>query len=90
MAQESAARGIGVDAFGGAVIDPTKNVLDLTAAANRRQDNLREMHNRYLEAKMDTVRETVKWLEKLSDVHQRHDREIHSMEQAKLAAFRTE
>jgi hypothetical protein len=74
--------------MGGPVIDPTKNVLDLTFAANKRQDDLREMHNRYLEAKLATVSETVKWLEKLSDVHQRHDREIHTMEQAKLAAFR--
>jgi len=33
--------GIPVDAFGGATIDPTKNVLDLVEAANRRQDDLR-------------------------------------------------
>ncbi len=33
--------GIGVDARGGQVIDPTKNVLDLVEAAIRRQDDLR-------------------------------------------------
>jgi hypothetical protein len=34
--------GIGVDASGGPVVDPTKNVLDLVAAAIKRQDDLRE------------------------------------------------
>src|SRR5678810_209584 len=34
--------GIPVDAFGGKTIDPTKNVLDLVDAANKRQDDLRE------------------------------------------------
>jgi len=33
--------GPGVDSEGRAVIDPTRNVLDLVAAANRRQDDLR-------------------------------------------------
>lgn len=82
------ARGIGVDAGGGPVIDPTANVIALVEANKLSADTLREMHNRYLEARLGTVSETVKWLEKLSDVHQRHDREIHTMEQAKLAAFR--
>ena len=85
MARET---GIGVDARGEPVIDPTKNVLDLTAAANKRQDDLREMHDRVVAAQLGRVEETLKWMEKLSDVHQRHDREIHKMEQEKLAAFR--
>lgn len=91
--------GIGVDAMGGPVIDPTKNVLDLTNAANKRQDDLREMHNRFLEAEFGRLEETVKRVEQVSDlraeharevnqIHQRHDREIHKMEQDKLAAFR--
>jgi hypothetical protein len=91
--------GIGVDAYGGAVIDPTKNVLDLTNAANKRQDDLREMHNRYLEAEFRRLEETVKRVEQISElraefardvsvIHQSHDREIHKMEQDKLAAFR--
>jgi len=98
MAQETR-QGIGVDAQGNAVIDPTKNVLDLTAAANKRQDDLREMHNRYLEAEFRRLEEQVKRVEETSElraefareigiVHQSHDREIHKMEQDKLAAFR--
>jgi hypothetical protein len=85
--------------MGGPVIDPTKNVLDLTNAANKRQDDLREMHNRFLEAEFGRLEETVKRVEQVSDlraeharevnqIHQRHDREIHKMEQDKLAAFR--
>ena len=91
--------GIGVDAYGGAVIDPTKNVLDLTDAANRRQDDLREMYNRFIEASIQRLEETVRRVEQLSElradhareigaIHQSHDREIHKMEQDKLAAFR--
>jgi len=92
-------QGIGIDALGGPVIDPTKNVLDLVDAANRRQDDLREMHNRYLEAEFRRLEEQVKRVEETSElraefareigiVHQSHDREIHKMEQDKLAAFR--
>lgn len=40
--------GIGVDAYGGAVIDPSKNVLDLVDAAVLRLDDLREADNRRL------------------------------------------
>jgi len=88
LARKLPATGIGVDAYGGAVIDPTKNVLDLTSAANKRQDDLREMHNRYLGAEIRRLEETIRWMEKLSDAHQKHDREIHLMEQQKLEAFR--
>jgi len=40
--------GPGVDAHGRQVIDPTKNVLDLVAAAIRRQDDLRDAEARHL------------------------------------------
>jgi len=91
--------GLGVDKYGGAVIDPTKNVLDLTAAANRRQDDLREMYNRFMGAEIRRLEETVKRVEQVSElhaqhmrevamIHQSHDMAIHKMEQEKLAAFR--
>jgi hypothetical protein len=48
MAQERP--GIGVDARGGAVIDPTKNVLDLVQAAIQRQDDLRYAEAKYQNA----------------------------------------
>jgi hypothetical protein len=40
--------GPGVDAEGRPVIDPTKNVLDLVAAAIQRQDDLREAESRHI------------------------------------------
>lgn len=81
------------------VIDPTANVIALNEAGLRRQDDLREMHNRYLEAKIAWLEEMVKRVEQISAlrsghvedvgvIHQSHDREIHKMEQDKLAAFR--
>jgi hypothetical protein len=40
--------GPGTDAFGQEVKDPTGNVLDLVAAGNRRQDDLREMESEHV------------------------------------------
>jgi hypothetical protein len=40
--------GLGVDWYGFPAIDPTKNVLDLVAAAIARQDDLREMESKHL------------------------------------------
>jgi hypothetical protein len=83
------ATGLGVDSSGSPVIDPTANVIALVQANKEAADTLRAMHDRYISAEIQIVRETVKWMEKISDVHQAHDREIHKMEQEKLAAFRT-
>ena len=40
--------GLGVDYQGNPVVDPTKNVLDLVAAAIKRQDDLREAESRHV------------------------------------------
>jgi cobalamin biosynthesis Mg chelatase CobN len=40
--------GLGVDAAGNPVVDPTRNVLDLVAAAIARQDDLREAESRHV------------------------------------------
>jgi cobalamin biosynthesis Mg chelatase CobN len=40
--------GVGVDAAGNPVIDPTQNVLDLVEAAIKRQDDLREAESRHV------------------------------------------
>jgi hypothetical protein len=39
--------GIGTDRYGGGVIDPTKNVLDLVSAAIKRQDDLRNLESKH-------------------------------------------
>lgn len=46
-------RGIGIDSFGGQVIDPTKNVLDLVQAAIQRQDDLRAAETRRVNEKIE-------------------------------------
>ncbi|HXE51261.1 MAG TPA: hypothetical protein VN663_22980 [Ramlibacter sp.] len=45
--------GIGVDARGGQVIDPTENVKALSEAANKRQDDLRTAEGKYQNAMRD-------------------------------------
>lgn len=52
--------GIPVDAFGGATIDPTKNVLDLVEAANKRQDDMRASIIDRLDAEITNLKEMIK------------------------------
>lgn len=44
--------GVGVDAQGGPVVDPTQNVLDLVTAAIQRQDDLREAESAHVREMM--------------------------------------
>ena len=48
LEQPRSSVGLGVDASGGPVIDPTQNVLDLVSAAIKRQDDLREAESRHV------------------------------------------
>lgn len=74
--------GIAVDAGGGAVIDPTQNVLDLVEAERRRQDDLREAERRYFDAENKHVKEMVK----LQAVH---NQQIRTLESDRLDKIRT-
>lgn len=65
----SATTGIGVDAHGGAVIDPTENVKALAAAAAERQDDLRALNDLRVDTK-------VGYLEKIVDIRATCNREI--------------
>lgn len=49
-------QGPSVDSHGEPVVDPTKNVLDLVAAAIQRQDDLREAETHHLNKLMDLDR----------------------------------
>lgn len=51
--------GLGVDAGGGPVVDPTANVIALSKAATERQDDLREEFIKYVEAGLQHVKEMV-------------------------------
>lgn len=49
--------GMATDASGGPVVDPTKNVMDLVEATNKRQDDLRMQEEKYIDAELRHVRE---------------------------------
>jgi hypothetical protein len=67
--------GPGVDALGQAVIDPTKNVLQLVEAAIQRQDDLREAEAKHIR-ELDAMRDA-------------HAKEIRESESARLDAIRS-
>jgi len=73
--------GVGVDKYGGAVIDPTKNVLDLVDAAVARQDDLLEAANLFMEAELRHVRLT-------EGLRADHARELAEKEANRLDAIR--
>jgi hypothetical protein len=79
--------GIPIDAFGGPTVDPTKNVLDLVEAANRRQDDLRQASVARLEAHVRDLETHIKDLmaERDRRYEQRHNDAQHWLEAA-LAA----
>lgn len=73
--------GLGVDALGGAVVDPTANVKDLNEAASKRQDDLRDATNKLIDAKIDHLRD-------MQVLRADHAREIREIESKRLDAIR--
>jgi hypothetical protein len=73
--------GLGVDASGNPVIDPTENVISLTEAANKRQDDLREAQDKYTTAE-------IRHLQQIGALRAEHAREIREMESRRLDAIR--
>jgi len=72
--------GLGVDVFGGPVIDPTANVIALSQAANKRQDDLREAENQRqddLRAASSRIYQVeMRSLETIVDIYGRHAKEL--------------
>jgi hypothetical protein len=75
------ATGIPVDASGGATVDPTKNVLDLVAAATLRIDDLAEERQKTTDAKIASLTETIR-------TAAAHQRELDQAESARLNSIR--
>lgn len=73
--------GIPVDAFGGATVDPTKNVLDLVEAANKRQDDLRQADVRRIDMELAALKEHVR------DVSAAHDKRYEQRYEAQQKAL---
>ena len=80
--------GIGVDAAGGPVIDPTANVIALNEAANRRQDDLRQLNNQRIDAEIRTLAVQVEGLEKRMILRAEHAKEIRQLETERVNAIR--
>jgi transposase len=73
MANAPGSRGIGVDAFGGGVIDPTKNVLDLVNAESKYQNDMRRMEAR----RQDELRAAeTRRLDDLAQLRHQYDAQI--------------
>jgi hypothetical protein len=85
---ELADKSRGLDASGVPVIDPTANVIALVQANKESADAVNAMRDRYIAAEIGIVRETVKWMEKLADTHQKHDYALHKAEAGRLDALR--
>src|SRR5687768_11378725 len=80
--------GIGLDPFGGPLIDPTQNVKDLTEAANQRQDDLRLLTKELFHAEMRAISAQVEGLEKRLVLRAEHAKEIRQLETERVNAIR--
>ena len=63
--------GIGVDSFGGAVVDPSVNVALLNEASSKRQDDLRDSFEKLMRTEMDSIKRAM-------DLHAKADDERHA------------
>jgi hypothetical protein len=68
--------GIGVDSHGGNVIDPTENVKALSEASDKRQDDLRELNNRRLDANITRVDAELNSIRRTLSAQSRSTKEI--------------
>jgi F0F1-type ATP synthase membrane subunit b/b' len=81
MANDKAGRGLGVDAGGGPVVDPTANVQALSEASNKRQDDLREAERRY-----NDLRDTHQ--KEMADLRAGYDLQLRDAEAKRIDAIR--
>lgn len=90
---------MGVDAGGGPVIDPTENVIALTEAANKRQDDLRQLNNQRIDATIQvlaekmagldkSLTEKVEGLEKRLILRAEHSQDVRKLETERVNAIR--
>lgn len=85
--------GLGVDAFGKPVIDPTKNVLDLVEAAVRRLDDLsklREQHAREMRQAEKERIDAIRAVDVAASQQQQKDAEVRATALANTVAATAE
>jgi hypothetical protein len=82
---EQKGSGLPVDKFGGATVDPTKNVLDLVDAANKRQDDLRAADVKRLDTEITAFKEYIKDLMAAND--KRYEQRFEAQQKSLDASF---
>lgn len=84
--------GLGVDVHGNPVIDPTENVIALTNAANRRQDDLRESAKEISDSKIAHLKEIgdlrERYQENISKLREDHQAKISAAESGRIDSIR--
>jgi hypothetical protein len=96
MPDENGPDGLGVDAQGNPVRDPTKNVLDLVEAAIQRQDDLRDVETRHArevaEIRAECARELriseTKRIDAVARVRASYEDKLRKAETARIDAIR--
>lgn len=88
MEQPDKPTGLGVDAAGGPVVDPTANVIALQKASAERQDDLRELNDRRIDAEIRVIQMQVKGLAEVSQLRAEYAREIRLLESDRLDKIR--
>lgn len=73
--------GMAIDASGGPTVDPTENVKDLSNAANKRQDDLREAERRYNDLRDMHQRE-------IANLRSEYAKELGAKESSRLDSIR--
>lgn len=73
--------GVGVDIFGGQVVDPTANVIALTESERNRQDDLRWSNDRRVDAELRHVKE-------MANLRETYGKDLASAESKRLDSIR--
>jgi hypothetical protein len=83
--------GLGVDSKGGAVIDPTANVLQLVEAAISRQDDLRDSFEKLVQAKLEHLKDVGNLRAEFSkEIRYLETERVNAVRQVDVSAVKTE
>lgn len=80
--------GIAVDSRGGAVIDPSQNVRELFEAGAIRQDDLRQLNDKRIDAEIRVLAMQLDGIEKRMMLRAEHAKEIRLLETERVDAIR--
>jgi hypothetical protein len=77
--------GIPVDRYGGATVDPTKNVLDLVTAAVKRIDDLRDLETKRIDERVSREKEHTR---EIMALRAEHAKDLRDAEAKRIDAIR--